>query len=160
MKLGLRHMAWANQQAFQQLTQLPDSALGAYISNPEWTVARLCEHILGGADWYAYGLGIRDWSDIEQPATMMDVKSLALKLAEVDALLLQEADKTGTVTYHNGTEMKTWKRETILQQAIHHATEHRAQISAALEANGFEPLNLDDIDLWSFEVFENSQINE
>lgn len=78
----------------------------------------------------------------------------------MDALLLQEADKTGTVTYHNGTEMKTWNRETILQQAIHHATEHRAQISAALEANGFEPLNLDDIDLWSFEVFENSQINE
>lgn len=74
MKLGLRHMAWANQQAFQQLSKLPDNALEAYISNPEWTVARLCEHILGGADWYVYGLGIRDWSDFEQPATMMDVK--------------------------------------------------------------------------------------
>lgn len=160
MELGLRHMAWANQKVFAQLAALPDSALGAYIKNPEWTVARLCEHIVGGADWYAYGLGIRDWSDFKKPETMSDVKDLALKLAEVDALLLGIANQRGTVTYHNGTEMKTWNSETILQQAIHHATEHRAQISAALEANGFEPLNLDDIDLWSFEVFEKSQTSE
>ncbi len=158
MKLGLRHMAWANQQVYTQLAQRPDAALAAYISNPEWTVSRLCEHIVGGADWYAFGLGIRDWSDYELPKTMGDVEKLAVKLAEVDALLLAQAEKTGTVTYNNGTELKTWHAATILQQAIHHATEHRAQISAALEANGFEPLNLDDIDLWAFEVFENSTL--
>jgi uncharacterized damage-inducible protein DinB len=39
-----------------------------------------------------------------------------------------------------------------LSQAIHHATEHRAQISAAIEARGFSPLNLDDLDLWSYET--------
>lgn len=160
MELGLRHMAWANQQVFAQLSQLPDSALTAYIKNPEWTVARLCEHIVGGADWYAFGLGIRDWSDFKKPESMSDVKELALKLAEVDALLVNIADQGGTVTYDNGTEMKTWNSATILQQAIHHATEHRAQISAALEANGFEPLNLDDIDLWAFEVFEKSQTHQ
>jgi len=46
--------------------------------------------------------------------------------------------------------VKRW-RSTILSQAIHHATEHRAQIASALEAKGFAPVNLDDLDLWEFE---------
>jgi uncharacterized damage-inducible protein DinB len=49
-----------------------------------------------------------------------------------------------------GEQVKRW-RSTILSQAIHHATEHRAQIASALEAKGFDPVNLDDLDLWSFE---------
>jgi uncharacterized damage-inducible protein DinB len=47
--------------------------------------------------------------------------------------------------------VKRW-RSTILSQAIHHATEHRAQLASALEAKGFEPVNLDDLDLWSYEI--------
>jgi uncharacterized damage-inducible protein DinB len=47
--------------------------------------------------------------------------------------------------------VKRW-RSSILSQAIHHATEHRAQIASALEAKGFTPVNLDDLDLWSYEI--------
>ena len=36
-------------------------------------------------------------------------------------------------------------------QSIHHATEHRAQLASALEAKGFTPVDLDELDLWSFE---------
>ena len=43
---------------------------------------------------------------------------------------------------------------TILAQAIHHAAEHRAQIADILAANNLDVLNLDKIDLWSFERFE------
>ena len=53
-------------------------------------------------------------------------------------------------TNSEGEQVKRW-RSTILSQAIHHATEHRAQIASALEAKGFTPVNLDDLDLWSFE---------
>jgi uncharacterized damage-inducible protein DinB len=49
--------------------------------------------------------------------------------------------------------VKRW-RSTILSQAIHHATEHRAQIASALEAKGFTPVNLDDFDLWAYEESE------
>jgi len=49
-----------------------------------------------------------------------------------------------------GQLIQRW-RSTILSQAIHHATEHRAQIASALEAKGFTPINLDDLDLWEFE---------
>jgi uncharacterized damage-inducible protein DinB len=63
-----------------------------------------------------------------------------VKLDEVQIEFLNYEDKL----------VKRW-RSTILSQAIHHATEHRAQIAAALEAKGFTPVNLDDLDLWSFE---------
>jgi uncharacterized damage-inducible protein DinB len=53
-------------------------------------------------------------------------------------------------TNSDGEKVKRW-RSTILSQAIHHATEHRAQIASALEAKGFTPVNLDDLDLWSYE---------
>jgi uncharacterized damage-inducible protein DinB len=39
-----------------------------------------------------------------------------------------------------------------LSQSIHHATEHRAQLASALEAKGFKPLDLDELDLWSYEI--------
>jgi DNA replication protein DnaC len=45
---------------------------------------------------------------------------------------------------------------TILVQAVHHASEHRAQISDILAANKMDVLNLDEIDLWSFEKWEKS----
>ena len=51
--------------------------------------------------------------------------------------------------------MKRWV-STIVTQSIHHATEHRAQLIDALEFKGFKPINLDDIDLWSFDDFERS----
>jgi uncharacterized damage-inducible protein DinB len=54
-------------------------------------------------------------------------------------------------TNYSGNLVRRW-RSTILSQAIHHATEHRAQIAAAIEARGFSPLNLDDLDLWSYET--------
>ncbi len=54
-------------------------------------------------------------------------------------------------TNYSGKLVKRW-RSTILSQAIHHATEHRAQIASALEAKGFTPVDLDELDLWAFEI--------
>jgi hypothetical protein len=42
----------------------------------------------------------------------------------------------------------------IMAQFVHHATEHRAQIADILAANNMDVINLDDIDLWSFERSE------
>jgi hypothetical protein len=41
-------------------------------------------------------------------------------------------------------------RSTVLSQAIHHATEHRAQIAGALATNGIDAIDLDAIDLWAY----------
>jgi hypothetical protein len=58
------------------------------------------------------------------------------------------------VRYGNEVEFLT---STILVQAVHHASEHRAQISDILAANKMDVLNLDEIDLWSFEKWEKSR---
>ena len=41
-----RHMQWANNQLFTQLTTLPESALSYSAWNPEWTVAKIANHIV------------------------------------------------------------------------------------------------------------------
>jgi len=38
----------------------------------------------------------------------------------------------------------------LVNQAVHHATEHRAQIAGALAANGNSSLDLDALDVWTF----------
>jgi hypothetical protein len=47
-------------------------------------------------------------------------------------------------------ENPTRARSTVLAQAIHHATEHRAQIAGALAAHGIDALDLDELDVWAY----------
>ena len=73
-------------------------------------------------------------------------------LAGFDSQILNSlAQGEGTISIKRKEESATVQRSTVLSQAIHHATEHRAQLIDALEFKGFAIINLDDIDLWSFE---------
>jgi uncharacterized damage-inducible protein DinB len=120
---------------------------------------RNCSSHCGSADHYAFRISgnpaltqpgdeciddvnvIADLARLKEQAATVDAMLLdCVKLDEVQIEFLNYEDKL----------VKRW-RSTILSQAIHHATEHRAQIAAALEAKGFTPVNLDDLDLWSFE---------
>ena len=148
----LKHMAWANQKVYSAAETLPDEAFGAYIVNPEWTVARILEHIVGGATWYVNRLEIEKWKEIPTPKSGTDVKVLKTMLADFDAKILSavvlgEGKITGK---YDGKDI-TRERSTIISQAVHHATEHRAQLIDALEFKGYKVINLDDVDLWAFE---------
>lgn len=156
----LFHMAWANQKTITHLQSLPEASLKAFATNPEWHVGEIAHHIVDSADHYAFRIsGIpaltrpedRGIGDIEQISDLVRIKDQA---AIVDAALLEcvELDDI-QVEFKNysGKLVKRW-RSTILSQAIHHATEHRAQIASALEAKGFKPVDLDELDLWSYEI--------
>jgi len=155
----LAHMAWANQKTIEHLQTLPEDSLKVFATNPEWFVAEIAHHIVDSADHYAFRISgnpaltqpgdeciddvnvIADLARLKEQAATVDAMLLdCVKLDEVQIEFLNYEDKL----------VKRW-RSTILSQAIHHATEHRAQIAAALEAKGFTPVNLDDLDLWSFE---------
>lgn len=152
MQRMMRHMAWANQQVYAAVTKLPDEALGAYGVNPEWTAGEILRHIVGGATWYVHCLGIAPWQETVRPTTMRDVDVLAGQLAGFDAQLLTAVDLPDEqLTFETENGQRTALRSTIIAQTVHHATEHRAQLIDALESRGFAPINLDDIDLWSFE---------
>jgi len=156
----LLHMAWANQKTFSHLQTLPEDALKAFATNSEWFVAEISHHIVDSADHYVYRISgkpaLTQPGDpcIDDVNQISDLTRLKQQVAQVDALLL-DCVKLDDVQIefenYEGKLVKRW-RSTILSQAIHHATEHRAQIAAALEAKGFTPVDLDELDLWSYEM--------
>ena len=89
---------------------------------------------------------------------MSDVADIAKQLADFDAIAIGESEKPDElITRDVEGKLTTNLRSTVLAQAVHHATEHRAQLIDALEFKGYKPINLDDIDLWNFESFEKNQ---
>lgn len=160
-----KHMAWANTEILSKVAELPDVALDAYAVNPEWTVREISRHIASSATWYGWRLLDKsNFTEIESaawqakldegeipPATAKDIYIVIARLKAADQLLLEEAARP------EGTIVREWKgktivraRSTVLSQAIHHATEHRAQLVDALEARGFTSILLDDYDVWNY----------
>lgn len=155
----LGHMAWANQKTIEHLQTLPEASLKAFGTNREWFVGEIVHHIVDSADHYAFRISgkpaLTQPGDpcIEDVNVTADLARLKEQAAKVDAMLMEclklDDEQIEFVNDENNL-VKRW-RSTILSQAIHHATEHRAQIASALEAKGFTPVNLDDLDLWSYE---------
>lgn len=157
----LRHMAWANQETIKHLQTLPEESLKSFATNPEWFVAEIAHHIVDSADHYAYR--ITGTPALTQPGDpciadigkISDLVRLAEQAAIVDSHLIGAADlEEAWLELKNDEGKVTRLRSTVLSQAIHHATEHRAQIASALEAKGFKAVDLDEIDLWAYERYE------
>ena len=161
----LKHMAWANEEIFNQVSELPDEALDAYVVNPDWTVREIVRHIASSATWYGWSLLDKsafteeesaawqkklDLTEI-QPVTSRDVLTSIEYVKAADAVLLAASLlPEGDVEREWNGQIIIRKRSTIIAQAVHHATEHRAQLVSALEVKGFTSINLDDYDLWNY----------
>lgn len=167
MEKILKHMAWANQGIVSKIAELPKEALDAYAVNPEWTVGTILRHIGSASNWYVWRLLDRDsftadeklyWDarlkdDDEASPKMLDINYLLGVLRDSDAKLLEQSlFPDADVPREFRGEQHVFKRSTILSQAVHHATEHRAQAISALEARGFASINLDDFDVWSYQI--------
>jgi uncharacterized damage-inducible protein DinB len=147
----LRHMAWANAALFARLAELPEEALALASPRNEWTVAMIAEHIETAAGRYAARLeGVARPERVTPPTTAAEVVELAARCAVHDARIrAQAALPEGPAGYPEpGAEIRA--RSTILGQAIHHATEHRAQIAGALSTNGIDVIDLDALDVWAY----------
>lgn len=148
-------MAWANDTLFGHLATLPAAAFGVSYVPTEWSIGRLSVHLISSSEWFRYCLTGTRWTDLDREWTSAEVVALRSYLAELDAILGSEAQKPdGNVTFEDEDGPKTFRRSTILTQAVVHAAEHRAQIAVALEVHGFPRFDLDLIDLWAFEVHE------
>ena len=153
-------MRWANQQVFSAIAELPDQALGSYVVNAEWQAGQILQHLVRAARRYQSLLWPdEEFEDVPRPATMTDVRSLAAALDVADARLVAAAglDNERFERRRWDGELVTVERLTVLAQAVHHATEHRAQLMDALNARGYEPVSLDSLDLWSFERVDSEQ---
>ncbi len=153
LERALKHMSWANQEVYKLIIALPDEALDAYATDPEWNVGEILRHIASSAGGYGARLKGVDAEVLVRPTTMQELQMIAKKLLSNDAELLHLAnveDEKIAVTREGRTIH--WMRSTIVTQAIHHATEHRAQAVSALEAKGFKAVDLDEYDVWAYEI--------
>ena len=149
----LRHMAWANAALFKQLAALPDAALGHTAPGSEWSVGAIAHHLVTAAENYTQRLhGEPRAPKRAVPTDAAGISELRAALATADAKLREAASLGGEEilrwTSFNGEAM-AFPRWVLVNQAIHHATEHRAQIAGALAANGIRSVDLDAIDVWS-----------
>jgi uncharacterized damage-inducible protein DinB len=149
----LRHMAWANAALFKQLASLPDAALGHTAPGSEWSVGAIAHHLVTAAENYAQRLhGEPRAPERSTPTSATDVALLAEGLATADAKLRAGAAFDGAEVLRwisFGGEPMAFPRWVLVNQSVHHATEHRAQIAGALAANGITSVDLDAIDVWS-----------
>lgn len=149
----MRHMAWANADLFARLAALPDAALRHTAPGSEWSVGAIAHHLVTAAENYAQRLhGEPRAPEREVPTTSAQVRDLQAILATADARLRSAAQLPGDEVLHwisfNGEPM-SFPRWVLVNQSVHHATEHRAQIAGALAANGITSVDLDAIDVWS-----------
>lgn len=147
----LRHMAWANGQLVAHLAAQPADALALVAPRNEWSAGRILAHLVNAAQGYASRMeGVPRPADVETPTTPAELAELGTRLAATDASLRRQASEPDVPIGHPREPGREDLRSTILAQAIHHATEHRAQIAGALATNGNDAIDLDAIDLWEF----------
>ena len=156
----LAHMAWANQKTISHLQTLPQESLASFATNSEWHVAEIIHHIVDSGDHYAFRIsgipaltkpGETGIEDVKEIADLARIKEQAMIVDKALLECVKLDDIQIEFKNYSGNMVKRW-RSTILSQAIHHATEHRAQLASALEAKGFQPVDLDELDLWAFEI--------
>ena len=148
-------MSWANQGIYKLIAELPDEALDAYATDPEWTVGEILRHVAFSSGALGARLKGSDSVAVERPKTMKELQAITKQLQGSDAELLTFADLADEkIAVTRKGETTHWMRSTIITQAIHHATEHRAQAVSALEAKGFKTVNLDHFSVWAHEISE------
>ena len=95
MNRMLGHMAWANAKTITHLQTLPEEALSAYATNPEWHVAEIIHHIVDSGDHYAFRIsGIPALTKpgdppIDDVLAIADLARIKEQAAIVDKALLE-----------------------------------------------------------------------
>ncbi len=147
----LRHMAWANAELIARLQTLDDDALALASPRNEWTVAMILDHLVIAAARYAARLeGVQRPVDTVPPTTIAELAGLAAACAGFDARIRAQAGLPDEPVGHPSFPSGPRARSTVVGQAIHHATEHRAQIAGALATNGLDVIDLDALDVWAY----------
>jgi uncharacterized damage-inducible protein DinB len=149
----LQHMAWANADLFERLAKIPDAALEHTAPGSEWSVGAIAHHLVTAAENYAQRLhGEARAPEREIPTSSAGINELRAALTTADAKLRSAAQLPGEGVLNwisfNGEPM-SFPRWVLVNQAVHHATEHRAQIAGALAAHGITAVDLDAIDVWT-----------
>ncbi|MEI9906901.1 MAG: hypothetical protein WDO06_02450 [Actinomycetota bacterium] len=118
----------------------------------EGSIGEIARHFTRSSSFYVFRLtGKKSENVYEVPTTKDGMLLLTHNCAATDAQL-RELSLLPDEIIQNVYEGVTYgrARSTILGQAIHHATEHRAQIASVITAHGIGKIDLDALDLWAY----------
>jgi len=147
-------MSWANQFVLDKLGQLTEEDWKLRLTKEDWSVQELANHIVLAAGGYAHrvsGIAVSTGLDQKMVIPLPDLQKYCAKADEILRIESHKSDEINTYV-REGKNIER-SRSTIISQSIHHATEHRAQISDTLKVHGIRILDLDEIDLWAFSDF-------
>ena len=150
-----RHSAWATARTIAHLATLPDETLALAAPGGYGTIGATLRHLVSSQNYYIARLeGLPEQPELPDPTRAADLAALAANAERSSAILRELAARGGEreLTWSGYGWRETWPASVILAQVIHHATEHRAQIFAALTAHGIAGPSLDDLDLWAHEA--------
>ncbi len=146
VELLAKHMAWANQEIFKEVKKLGPDVLDYYVVDEEWTVKTIMVHIVGASYLYSQRLQEKPFS--KSPDLIEDLLSA---LENNDKDLIEQAYKEDKeIEYETSKGMRSDTISFILSMMIFHATEHRAQIVAALDKNNERSINLDEYSIFGY----------
>tara|TARA_B100001079_G_C16376441_1_gene499932 strand:- start:1229 stop:1681 length:453 start_codon:yes stop_codon:yes gene_type:complete len=150
-------MAWANQEIYKEIKKLDPEVLNYYVVDREWTVRTIMVHIVTASYLYSQRLQEKPFSKIEfdiEDTNLID--NLLSALESIDRDLIEQVYKDDKeVTFETSKGERSEKISVILSMMIFHATEHRAQIVAALDKNDERSINLDEYSIFGY-LRENS----
>jgi uncharacterized damage-inducible protein DinB len=147
------HMSWANLELLKILSKQPDEAINFKLANSDWTVGKIAQHLVSSQEMLISRiLNEKPVRDTTEVVTAAQVEELIARCKQNDAKLYELTNLSEQRHVFGRPERQVdFATSTILAQSVHHATEHRAQIADILSANGSNVINLDLIDVWSFE---------
>ena len=137
LELLAKHMAWANQEIYKEVKNLDPEVLDYFVVDKEWTVRTIMVHIVAASYLYSGRLTGKPFSkfefDLDSPNLIDDLMS---ELEKIDKSLIEQVYREDEeVTFETSKGESSGKVSVILSMMIFHATEHRAQIVAALDKN-------------------------
>jgi len=152
LELLAKHMAWANQEIYKEIKKLDPEVLNYYVVDREWTVRTIMVHIVTASYLYSQRLQEKPFSKIEfdiEDTNLID--NLLSALESIDRDLIEQVYKDDKeVTFETSKGERSEKISVILSMMIFHATEHRAQIVAALDKNNERSINLDEYSIFGY----------
>jgi uncharacterized damage-inducible protein DinB len=146
-----KHNVWANECLFDACEGLSDAQLDATTPGAFGSVRNTLMHIVGAQERFAAALAesgpVNEIRERGPFPGLAELRDGARTSGEALVGLAARAQSGTTVTTTWRGEAYTMPVWMLFAQAIHHATEHRGQVSGILIRQGIEPPSMD---VWTY----------
>ena len=145
------HNLWANQRLLQACAGLSDEQMAATLLGTYGSLQDTLQHFVRSEEYYLHRIRTGQSLPRRENQPPMTIDEMLESVGKSGTGLIEWASKVQA----DDVVLLNWKDDTqrqvpkaiILNQAINHATEHRAQVMAILTQLGIEP---PDVSSWSY----------